>query len=147
MSVTMRTRRAGSCLQLTVASREKRCRLGSARRRLAWSELATRSQWRGRIEELALEAALELLMLSLASVLGPALLLLRPSYKQLVGGGGGRQCVWCAPMCAGKGLNLCGARSAAARARRRGSGRPPSRRAATGGCQEFLPPLGGTQVL
>ena len=29
-------------------------------------------------------------MLSLASVLGPALLLLRPSYKQLVGGGGGR---------------------------------------------------------
>ena len=34
-------------------------------------------------------------MLSLASVLGPALLLLRPSYKQLVGGGGGRQCVWC----------------------------------------------------
>ena len=70
MSVTMRTRRAGSCQQLTVASREKRCRLGSARRRLAWSELATRSQWRGRIEELALEAALELLMLSLASVLG-----------------------------------------------------------------------------
>ena len=46
--------------------------------------LATRSQWRGRIEELALEAALELLMLSLASVLGPALLLLRPSYKRSV---------------------------------------------------------------
>ena len=42
-----------------------------------------------------------------------------------VAAGSERESVWSAPMCAGKGLNLCGAppRSAAARARRRGSGR------------------------